>query len=121
MGQRSLAGVSSLIGRALGVRCEKAAEAKRIATADSVPAISAEYPLAMSRALQFLVLTVAGWVNRHQEDLLQQQARFDTFIAHFNHERPHQALGMKVPGELYTRSPRPYLGLAPLVPFLRTG
>ena len=30
---------------------------------------------------------------------LQQQARFDTFIAQFNHERPHQALGMKVPGE----------------------
>jgi hypothetical protein len=52
------------------VRCEKAAEARRIAAADSVPAISAEYPLAMSRALQFLVLTVAGWVNRHQEDLI---------------------------------------------------
>ena len=42
------------------VRCEKAAEAKRIASADSVPVISAEYPLAMSRALHFLVLTVAG-------------------------------------------------------------
>jgi putative transposase len=45
---------------------------------------------------------------------LQQQARFDTFIDRFNHERPHQALGMKMPGELYTRSPRPYHGLAPL-------
>jgi transposase len=52
------------------VRCEKGAEAGRIAAADSVPAISAEYPLAMSRALQFLVLTVVGWVNRHQEDLI---------------------------------------------------
>ena len=30
---------------------------------------SAEYPLAMPRALQFLVLTIAGWVNR-QEDLI---------------------------------------------------
>ena len=24
----------------------------------------------------------------------------------YNHERPHQALGMKVPADLYTRSPR---------------
>jgi putative transposase len=45
---------------------------------------------------------------------LQQQARFDTFIERFNHERPHQALGMKVPGELYIRSPRPYHGLGAL-------
>ena len=45
---------------------------------------------------------------------LQQQARFDAFLAQFNHERPHQALGMKVPGELYTPSPRRYQGLADL-------
>jgi putative transposase len=45
---------------------------------------------------------------------LQQQARFDTFIDQFNHERPHQALCMKVPGELYTRSPRFYQGLTDL-------
>jgi hypothetical protein len=31
---------------------------------------SAEYPLATPRALQFLVLTIAGWVNRRQEDLI---------------------------------------------------
>jgi putative transposase len=46
--------------------------------------------------------------------VLQQQARFDTFLDRFNHERPHQALGMKVPGELYTRSGRRYQGLADL-------
>src|SRR5687767_1679094 len=45
---------------------------------------------------------------------LQQQARFDTFIAQFNHERPHQALGMEVPGARYTRSVRLYHGLADL-------
>ena len=45
-------------------------------------------------------------------NFLQQQARFDDFIACFNHERPHQALGMKYPGELYQPSPRPYAGLA---------
>ncbi len=28
------------------------------------------YPQAMPPALQFLVLTVAGWMNRHQEDLI---------------------------------------------------
>jgi putative transposase len=32
----------------------------------------------------------------------------------FNHERPHQALGMKVPGELYAPSPRRYQGLVAL-------
>jgi len=30
---------------------------------------------------------------------LQQQARFDAFLTQFNHERPHQALDMRVPGE----------------------
>jgi hypothetical protein len=34
--------------------------------------------------------------------VLQQQARFDTFVA--QDERPHQALGMKVPADLYARS-----------------
>ena len=40
-------------------------------------------------------------------NVLQQQARFDAFQTCYNRERPHQALGMKVPGELYTPSPRP--------------
>jgi len=42
---------------------------------------------------------------------LQQQARFDTFRHEYNYERPHQALAMKVPAEVYTVSPRPYHGL----------
>jgi hypothetical protein len=32
----------------------------------------------------------------------------------YNRQRPHQALGMKVPGELYAPSPRPYRGLPTL-------
>ena len=44
-------------------------------------------------------------------NVLQQQARFDTFIDQYNRERPHQALAMKVPAELYVPSPRPYRGL----------
>jgi putative transposase len=45
---------------------------------------------------------------------LQQQARFDTFLKEFNHERHHQALEMKTPGELYRTSPRPYTGIGEL-------
>ena len=47
-------------------------------------------------------------------NVLQQQARFDDFITRYNTDRPHQALGMKVPGDLYTRSPRVYRGLEEL-------
>lgn len=39
---------------------------------------------------------------------LQQQARFDEFIDQYNNDRPHQALNMKYPGEVYTPSPRAY-------------
>ena len=47
-------------------------------------------------------------------NVLQQQARFDTFVERFNQERPHQALGMKVPAALYARSTRVYRGLEEL-------
>jgi putative transposase len=47
-------------------------------------------------------------------NVLQQQARFDTFVQQYNHERPHQALAMRVPADLYTRSPRVYRGLEEL-------
>jgi hypothetical protein len=42
---------------------------------------------------------------------LQQQDRFDRFVSEFNDERPHKAIGMKMPGEFYTPSLRPYDGL----------
>lgn len=45
---------------------------------------------------------------------LQQQARFDAFVGEYNDERPHEALGMKVPAEAYTASPRAYAGLPEL-------
>jgi len=45
---------------------------------------------------------------------LQQQARFDDFIDYYNTERPHQAIGLQVPADLYTKSPRPYQGLGDL-------
>jgi len=43
--------------------------------------------------------------------ILQQQARFDAFVSEFNEERPHEALDMKVPADLYTVSSRAYQGL----------
>ena len=36
------------------------------------------------------------------------------FLERFNHERPHQALGMRVPLDLYAPSTRPYRGLTDL-------
>jgi transposase InsO family protein len=42
---------------------------------------------------------------------LQQQARFEVFLKEFNMERPHEALAMKVPGEVYRPSSKPYAGL----------
>ena len=47
-------------------------------------------------------------------NVLQQQARFDTFLERYNRDRPHQALGMKVPADVYARSPRVYRGLEDL-------
>jgi putative transposase len=41
-------------------------------------------------------------------NFLQQQARFDDFVDEYNNDRPHQALNMKYPGELYTPSTRIY-------------
>jgi transposase InsO family protein len=51
-------------------------------------------------------------------NILQQQAKFDDFIVEFNQQRPHEALGMKYPAELYTASPRAYQGIPePHYPF----
>jgi transposase InsO family protein len=45
---------------------------------------------------------------------LQQQDRFDAFVQEFNLERPHEALAMKPPAEVYLPSGRPYEGLPEL-------
>jgi transposase InsO family protein len=41
-------------------------------------------------------------------DLRAQQARFNGFRRVFNHERPHEALAMQTPSDLYHPSPRTY-------------
>ncbi len=43
-------------------------------------------------------------------NFLQQQARFDDFIEVFNQERPHEALDMKCPAEIYQPATRTYKG-----------
>ena len=48
------------------------------------------------------------------KNFLQQQARFDAFTRVYNHERPHQALNMRYPAELYRPSTRNYTGLPAL-------
>ena len=51
-------------------------------------------------------------------NFLQQQAKFDAFVEEFNGERPHEALAMRCPAELYTASPRRYTGIPePNYPF----
>src|ERR1700733_15663013 len=43
-------------------------------------------------------------------NILQQQAKIDAFMEEFNHERPHEALDMKCPAEVYSTSPRHFQG-----------
>jgi len=45
---------------------------------------------------------------------LQQQARFDDFVSEFNDERPHEALDMRTPGDIYRPSTKQYHGLPDL-------
>lgn len=47
-------------------------------------------------------------------NLLQQQEKFFAFMDEYNNERPHQALDMRCPAEVYERSPRTYLGISDL-------
>lgn len=44
-------------------------------------------------------------------NFLQQQCKFDEFQEIYNNQRPHQAINMKYPAELYTPSVREYKGL----------
>lgn len=41
-----------------------------------------------------------------RSNILQQQERFDAFVEEFNHVRPHQALQMKRPADVYAASTR---------------
>ena len=47
-------------------------------------------------------------------NFLHQQARFDDFVSEFNHERPHEALDMKTPAEVYQPATNTFSGLPEL-------
>jgi putative transposase len=47
-------------------------------------------------------------------NFLQQQARFEAFVARYHEERPHEALNMRVPADDDVPSPRPYRGIGEL-------
>ena len=47
-------------------------------------------------------------------NLLQQQAKFDAFLEDFNKERPHEALQMKFPADVYRPAAKPYQGIGEL-------
>ena len=49
-----------------------------------------------------------------KSNFLQQQARFDEFVNEFNFERPHEALEMKTPSEVYVPATRTYNGITEL-------
>lgn len=50
-------------------------------------------------------------------DLVATQAAFDVFRHTSNTDRPHEALGMRVPAERYQPSPRPYPTLLPEISY----
>jgi len=52
-------------------------------------------------------------------NLLQQQERFDEFVEEFNNERPHEALGMKRPAQVYKPSPRKLPAVLPELQYLQ--
>lgn len=52
------------------------------------------------------------------KNILQQQAKFEDFIDQYNNDRPHQALDMKCPNEIYVKSKKTYTGL-PQIEYLR--
>jgi transposase InsO family protein len=51
---------------------------------------------------------------------LQQQEKFDHFVDEFNRERPHEALGMKRPADVYVASTRAYRGLPDVTSMIAT-
>lgn len=50
----------------------------------------------------------AETANPPARTLRAQQRAFDRFREEFNHVRPHEALAMRCPAEVYVYSPRPY-------------
>jgi transposase InsO family protein len=50
-------------------------------------------------------------------DLTQCQRAFDRWRQRYNHERPHEAIGMAAPAERYRPSPRPFPDVLPAIDY----
>jgi putative transposase len=50
-------------------------------------------------------------------DAVEQQKAFERFRDEFNEERPHEALGMKTPSEVYVPSSRPFPARLPEIAY----
>jgi transposase InsO family protein len=59
----------------------------------------------------------AGTTRPPAADNQAQQIRFDAFRQTYNYERPHEALGMQLPGALYKPSSRPFPSRLPQVEY----
>jgi len=57
--------------------------------------------------------TLKEYVQAPSASLAHQQLAFDAFRNIFNHERPHEGIGMQRPVRLYRSSPRPFPEIAP--------
>jgi putative transposase len=53
------------------------------------------------------------------ECISAQQRRYAAFVHEFNHERPHEAIGMRRPAQVYRRSPRELPDVLPEVTYDR--
>jgi putative transposase len=74
-----------------------------------------QVPAHRFKALAFRLLTLKKEAAKPPgKNVLQLQAKFDRFIGEYTQERPHQALGMRYPSELYTQTARRYQGLRSL-------
>lgn len=62
--------------------------------------------------LERLHRTLKEWLadEAPAQDLAELQTLLDRFRAHYNHERPHQAIGDRTPAERYTAVPPPNPG-----------
>ena len=52
-----------------------------------------------------------------EPDMEQQQARFERFRQQFNHERPHEGIGLDRPANRHHRSPRPFPETEPVLEY----
>lgn len=67
--------------------------------------------------------TLKKWLRRHRlaTDLAELQTQIDTFVAYYNHQRPHRGIGRVTPAECWAATPPAInLGIALPAPTLHT-